>query len=142
MHSYPVHDLHLPSTYLLLPEKRNKLCLFCGLNLLNVSSLDKVVIRRKCKHKEISHLYPNLFISLAYILASASNEVRLKEESGSAAKKPKFVSNGEPGISGVSSARKTRKFKGKDKGKLHFKFINYAVVGCLKDRSCKISLQT
>ena len=66
MRSYPVHDLHLPSTYLLLPEKRNKLRLFCRLNLVNSSSLDKVVSRRKCKHKEISPFVLNLFISLAY----------------------------------------------------------------------------
>ena len=103
-----------------LPEKRNKLCQFCRLNLLNLSSLDKVVSRRKCKLKEISHFYPNLFISLTHILASGYTEVKQEEESGSAAKKPNLVTTGEHRTSGVSSTNKTRKFKGKDKGKIAF----------------------
>ena len=115
MHSYPVHDLHLPSTYLHFLEKRNKLCLFCELNLLNFSSSDKLVSKRKCKHKnEISHFYPNFFISLTYILASGSTEVKQEEKSGSAAITRK------PGTSGVSSTPKTWNYKGKDKRKITF----------------------
>ena len=71
--------------------------------------------------------YPNLFISLTYIPASGSTEVEQKEKSGPAAKKLKLDPFGKPGTSGVSSTSKTRKFKGKDKGKLHFKLINYPV---------------
>ena len=103
-----------------MPEKRNKLCQFCRLNLLNLSSLDKLVSKRKCKLKEISHFYPNLFISLTYILARGSPEVKQEEESDSAAKKPKLDSVGEPEISGVSSTSETRKFKGKDRRKITF----------------------
>ena len=110
----------LTSTALVIFEKCNKLCLFCRLNLLYLSSLDKVVSRRKCRHKEISHIYPNLFISLTYILAPGSPEVKQEEESGSAAKKPKLDSVGEPEISGVSSTSETRKFKGKDRRKITF----------------------
>ena len=69
---------------------------------------------------KISHFYPNLFISLTYILASGSNEVKQEEKSGSAAKKPKVDPVEEPGTSGVSSTSKTRKFKGKDKRKITF----------------------
>ena len=68
----------------------------------------------------MSHFYPNLFISLTYILASGSTEVKQEEKSGSAAKKPKLDPTGEPGTSGVSNTRKTRKFKGKDKKKITF----------------------
>ena len=68
----------------------------------------------------MSHFYPNLFISLTYILASGSTEVKQEEKSGSAAKKPKVDPIGEPGTSGVSSTSKTRKFKGKDKRKVTF----------------------
>ena len=115
MHSYPVHDLHLPSTYLHFPKKHNKLCLFCRLNLLNFSSSDKLVSKRKCKHKnEISHFCPNLFISLTYILASGSTEIKREKESGPAAKTCK------PGTSGVSSTPKTLNYKGKDKRKITF----------------------
>ena len=77
--------------------------------------------RRKCKHKnEISYFYHDLFISITYILASGSTEVKQEEKSGSAAKKPKFDPIGEPGISGVSSTSETGKFKGKDKRKITF----------------------
>ena len=121
MCSYPVHDLHSLSTYLHLPEKCNKLYLFSRLNLLNFSSLHKLVSKRKCKHKkEISHFYLNLFISLTYILASDSTKVKQEEKSDSAAKKPKLDAVGEPGTSGVSSTRKTRRFKGKAKVKITF----------------------
>ena len=51
--------------------------------------------------------YPNLFISLTYILASCSTKVKQEEESDS-------------GTSGVSSTSETRKFKGKDKRKITF----------------------
>ena len=115
MHLYPVHDLLLSSTYLLLCEKRNILCLFCRLNLLNFSSLDRVVSRRKCKHKEMSHFYPNLFIALTYIQASSSTKGKQEKESGSAAKRFRHVTIGEPETSGVSSTSETGKFKGKDK---------------------------
>ena len=72
-------------------------------------------------HKnEISHFYPNLFISLTYILAPSSTEVKQEEESDSAVKKPRLDPTGEPGTSGVSSTSKTRRFKGKDKGKITF----------------------
>ena len=85
-------DLCSPSTYLHFPEKCNKLCLLCWLKLLKFSSWDKLISRKKCKHKkEILHFYPNLFISLTYILASASYEVKKKEKSGSATKKPKLT---------------------------------------------------
>ena len=67
-----------------------------------------------------SYFYPNLFISLTYILASGSNEVKKEEKSGSAAKKPNVDPIEEPGTSGVSSTSKTRKFKGKDKRKITF----------------------
>ena len=77
--------------------------------------------RRKCKHKkEMLHFYPNLFISLIFILASCSTEVKQEEESGSTAKKPGFDPFEEPGTSGVSSTSKTRKFKGKAKRKIRF----------------------
>ena len=77
--------------------------------------------RRKCKHKnEILHFYPSLFISLTYILTSASTEVKQKEESGSTAKKPGFDPIEEPGTSGVSNTSETRKFKGKNKRKIRF----------------------
>ena len=33
--------LNMPRTYLHVPEKRNKLCLFCRLNLFNFSSLGR-----------------------------------------------------------------------------------------------------
>ena len=119
--SYPIHDLHSPTTYLYLPEKDNKLCLFCRLNFLNFSSSDKLVSRRKCKHKkEILYFYPNLFISLIFVWGSCSIEVKQEEESGSTAKKPGFDPIEEPGTSGVSSASKTRKFKGKEKRKIRF----------------------
>ena len=72
------------------------------------------------KHKEISHFYPNLFISLAYILFSCSTEVKQWEKSGSAANKPKLDPVEEPGTSGVSSTSKIRKFKGKEKRKITF----------------------
>ena len=89
MRSYPVHDLHSPGTFLRLPEKRDKLCLFCRLNLLNFSSSDKRVSKRKCEHKnEISRFNPNLFISLTYMLVPCSTEVKQEEEIGSATKKP------------------------------------------------------
>lgn len=123
LHSYPVCDLPLPlpSTYLHLPQKSNRLCLFCRLNLLNFSSLGKLVSRRKCKHKnEILCFYCNLFIPLIYILASCSMEVKPDEESGSAAKKPNLDLLGEPRTSGESSTRETGKFKGKDKRKVSF----------------------
>ena len=84
-----------------------------------MSSWDKLISQKKCKHtNEILHFYPNLFISLTYILASASNEVKQKEKRGSAAKKPKIDPFGEPGTFGVSSTSKTRKFKGKAKRKI------------------------
>ena len=119
LHSYPASDLCSPSTYLHFPEKCNKLCPLCWLKLLKFSSWDKLISRKKCKHKnEILHFYPNLFISLTYILASASNEVKQKEKRGSAAKKPKLDPLREPGTLGVSSTRKTRKFKGKAKRKI------------------------
>ena len=51
-------------------------------------------------------------------LLLCSTEVKQKEKSGSATKKPKLDPTGEPGTSGVSSTRKTRKFKGKDKRKI------------------------
>ena len=77
MRYYPVHDLHSPGTFLRLPEKRDKLYLFCRLNLLNFSSSDKRVSKRKCEHKnEISRFYPNLFISLTYMLVPCSTEVK------------------------------------------------------------------
>ena len=60
-------------------------------------------------------------------LLLCSTEVKQKEKSGLATKKPKLDPTGEPGTSGVSSTRKTRKFKGKDQRKLHFKLINYPV---------------
>ena len=112
----------LSMTYLHLPEKRNKLFLFCRLNLLDLSSSDKPVSRRKCKHKKKLHFYPNLFISLTYIpvLASGSNEAKQEEENVSAAKKLKLDTTGQPGTSGVSSTSKTRKIKGKDKRKITF----------------------
>ena len=85
------------------------------LNLLNFSSLDKPVSRRKYKHtNEILHFYHNLFISLTYILTCCSTVVKQEEESGSAAKNPKLEPTGELGSSEVSSTSKTRKFKGKD----------------------------
>ena len=68
---------------------------------------------------EILHFYPDLLIFLTYILASCSTEVKQEEESGSAAKKLKLVTSVEPETSRVSSANKTRKFKGKDKGKIY-----------------------
>ena len=121
MHSYSVYDLHSPSTYLHLPEKCNKLCLFCRLTFLDSSSLDKLVSRRKCKYKnEISYFYHDLFISLTYILASGSTEVKQEKKSGSAAKKPKLDLIGESGTSEVSNTSETGKFKGKDKGKITF----------------------
>ena len=105
----------MPTTYLDVLEKRNKLCLFWWLNFLNFSSLDKLVSRKKCRHRnEI------LFISLTDILAYSSTEVKQEEESGSAAKKPKLDAIGEPGTSGVSNTSKTRKFKGEDKRKTTF----------------------
>ncbi|CAH3139803.1 unnamed protein product [Pocillopora meandrina] len=45
------------------------------------------------------------------VAASGSTEVKQEEKSGSAAKKPKLDPTGEPGTSGVSNTRKTRKFK-------------------------------
>ena len=69
---------------------------------------------------EISHFYPNLFISLTCIVASGSTEVKQEKKSGLAAKKRKLDHTGEPGTSGVSSTSKTRKFEGKDKGKITF----------------------
>lgn len=53
--------------------------------------------------------------------------MRPEEESGSAAQKHKLDPIGEPGTSGVSNTSKTRKFKGRIKGKLHFKLVNYPV---------------
>ena len=121
LHYCPASDLCSPSTYLHFPEKCNKLCPLCWLKLLKFSSWDKLISRKKCKCKnEILHFYPNLFISLTYKLASASNEVKQKEKSGSAAKKPEIGPFGEPGTSGVSSTSKTRKFKGKEKRKITF----------------------
>ena len=77
--------------------------------------------RRKCKHKdEISHFYPNLFISLTYIPASCSTEVKQEKESGSAVTKPKLDPIREPGTFRVSSTSETRKFKGKEKRKITF----------------------
>ena len=73
-------------------------------------------LQEECKHK--LHFYPNLFISLTYILASGSNEVKQEEESDSAIEKPKLNPIGEPGTSGVSKTCEKRKFKGKDKSKL------------------------
>ena len=157
LHSYPVHDLCSLSTYLHLSKECNKLCLLCWLKLLKFSSWDKLISRKKCKHKnEISHFYPNLFISLTYIPASGSTEVKQEEKSGSAAKKPRLDPTGEPGTSGVSNTRKTRKFKGKDKKKITFEVdwlsknliittctvCNYPIAWYFKDQSCKISLQT
>ena len=111
---------HLALIFICL-KKCNKLCLLCWLKLLNFSSLDKLISRKKYKHKnEISHFYPNLFISLTYILTSCSTEVKQKEESGSAAKKPKLDPIEEPGTSGVSNSSETKKFKGKDKRKITF----------------------
>ena len=89
------------------------------MKLLNFSSLDKLVGKRKCKHKKY-HIFTLTFSSLTYILASSSTEVNLEKERDSAAKKPKRVAIGEPGTSGVSSTSKTRKFKGKDKRKITF----------------------
>ena len=63
--------------------------------------------------------FPNLFISLTYILVSGSTEVKQEEESDSAAQKHKRDPFGEPGTSGVSSTGKRRKFKG-DKRKIAF----------------------
>ena len=85
----------------------------------------------------------HLFISLAYILASGSTEVRQEEKRGW-------------GTSGVSSTSETRKFKGNDKRKITFlswlifkKLViaactlrNYPLAWYFKDGSCKISLQT
>ena len=88
---------------------------------MNCCSLEKLISRRKCKHKnEILHFYPNLFIFLIFLLASGSTEVKQEEEGGSAAKKPKLDPIGEPGTCGVSSTGKTRKFKGEDKRKITF----------------------
>ena len=58
--------------------------------------------------------FPNLFISLTYILASGSTEVKQEEKSGSAAITRK------PGTSGVSNTPKTWNYKGKDKRKITF----------------------
>ena len=77
--------------------------------------------RRKCKHKnEISHFYPNLFISLTYIPASCSTEVKQEEESGSAVTNPKRNPIRKCRTFGVSSTSETRKFKGKEKRKITF----------------------
>ena len=82
----------------------------CWLKLLKFGSWDKLISRKKCKHKnEILHFYPNLFISLTNIIASASNEVKQKEGSGPAAKKPKLDPFQEPGTFGVSSTGKKKK---------------------------------
>ena len=65
LHSYPVRDLCSPSTYVHLPEKCNKSCQLCQLKLLKFSSWDKLIRRKKCKHKnEVLNSYPNLFICL------------------------------------------------------------------------------
>ncbi|XP_066019585.1 uncharacterized protein [Pocillopora verrucosa] len=45
------------------------------------------------------------------VAASDSTKVKQEEKSDSAAKKPKLDAVGEPGTSGVSSTRKTRRFK-------------------------------
>ena len=77
--------------------------------------------RRKCKHKnEISHFYPNFFISLTYIPASCSTEVKQEEKSGSAVTKPKRNPFRISRTFGVSSTSETRKFKGKEKRKITF----------------------
>ena len=118
-----MRDLRSLSTYLHLPEKCNKLCLVCRLNLLNFSSLDKLVSKRECKQKnEMLHFSSNLFISLTYILASGSTKVNPEKERGSAGKKRELYS-------GVSRIR----FKGKDKRNLHFKLINYPMARYFKD---------
>ena len=54
------------------------------------------------------------------MVASGSTEVKQEKKSDSAAKKRKLDPTGEPGTSGVSSTSKTRKFEGKDKGKITF----------------------
>ena len=99
--SYSVRDFHLPNTYLHLPEKRNKICLFCRLHLLNFSSSDKIVC------------------------------IKQEEESGSAAKNPELDPIGEPGTSGVSSTSETRKFKSKDKRKITFQVDIFEIINYL-----------
>ena len=112
---------HLALISIFLKNATNYAYMFCWINFLNFSSLDKLASNRKCKHKnEILHFYPNLFIYLTYILASCSNEVKQEEKSGSAVKKPKLDPTGEPGTSGVSNTSKTRKFKRKGKRKITF----------------------
>ena len=59
-------------------------------------------------------------LSYLQLLASGSTEVKQEKKSGSAAKKPKLDPIGEPGTSEVSNTSETRKFKGKDKGKIAF----------------------
>ena len=91
------------------------------LNLLNFSSLDKPVSRRKYKDRNEVFLFNhNLFISLTYMLTCFSIVVKQEEESGSAAKKLKLDPIREPGTSEVSSTGETRKFKGRVKRKISF----------------------
>ena len=112
---------HLALISIFLKNATNYAYMFCWINFLNFSSLDKLASNRKCKHKnEILCFYCNLFIPLIYILASCSMEVKPDEESGSAAKKPNLDLLGEPRTSGESSTRETGKFKGKDKRKVSF----------------------
>ena len=63
--------------------------------------------------------YYTLTLTFSSLLL-CSTEVKQKEKSGLATKKPKLDPTGEPGTSGVSSTRKTRKFKGKDQRKITF----------------------
>ena len=65
---------------------------------------------------EISHFYPDLFISLTYILASGSAKVNPEKERGSAVKNVNFTFGY---LVGRGSLRV------RTKGKSHFKLINY-----------------
>ena len=89
-------------------------------------------------------------LSLTYILASHSTEVKQEEESGSAAKKSKLDPVRELGTSGVSSTSKT--MKGKDVRNVMFNYkhatsappflhVDYACrSGIVKDREAPFSL--
>ena len=117
--------LNTPSIYLRVPEKRNKLYLFCRPNILNFSSMDKLVSRRKCKHKnKILHFYPNLFILLTYQLLVPLKSSKKRKE----AQLPKNLNvsvqeNLE--LMGYPTLVRKGSLRVRTKGKLNFKLINF-----------------
>ena len=77
--------------------------------------------------QKISHFYPNLFISLTYILASSSTEVNLEKERGSAAKNLNVLQLENLELLGYPALVRQGSLRVRTKGKLHFQLINYAI---------------